>query len=149
MPDRSRAGTGHLAALMHRALQRGDAAALAALRAECARRPAADQEAYRREWLRQCSLRRRAGPALRPHKTTRGEAGGGAAGRTPPTARPTTACKAPPPPKAQRLGLPTATLAAVVGHERPMTTLRHYTAPTKAEVAEAASRVSDRIAGRG
>ncbi len=59
MPDYSRVGAGHLAALMHRALERGDAAALAALRAECARRPAADQEACRREWVRQCALRRR------------------------------------------------------------------------------------------
>ncbi len=41
MPDYSRVGAGHLAALMHRALKRGDAAGLAALRAECARRPAA------------------------------------------------------------------------------------------------------------
>ena len=49
MADYSRVGAGHLAALMHRALERGDAAALAALRAECARRPAADQEACRRE----------------------------------------------------------------------------------------------------
>jgi hypothetical protein len=48
-----------LATLMHRALERRDAAALAALRAECARRPAADQEACRREWIRQCALRRR------------------------------------------------------------------------------------------
>ncbi len=38
MPDYSRVGAGHLATLMHRALRRGDAAALAALRAECARR---------------------------------------------------------------------------------------------------------------
>ncbi len=59
MPDYSRAGAGHLAALIHRALERGDAAALAALRAECARRPAADREACRREWVRQCALRRR------------------------------------------------------------------------------------------
>ena len=58
MPDYSRVGAGHLAALMHRALERGDAAALAALRAECARRPAADQEACRREWIRQCPGRR-------------------------------------------------------------------------------------------
>ena len=58
MPDYSRVGAGHLATLMHRALRRGDAAALAALRAECTRRTAADQEACRREWLRQCSPRR-------------------------------------------------------------------------------------------
>jgi hypothetical protein len=38
---------------------------------------------------------------------------------------------------------------AAVGHESPLTTLRHYTAPTRAEVAEAASRVSDWIASRG
>ena len=60
MPDYSRVGAGHLAALMHRALERGDAAALAALRAECTRWPAADQEACRREWIRQCALRREA-----------------------------------------------------------------------------------------
>jgi hypothetical protein len=59
MPGHSRVGAGHLAALIHRALERGDAAALAALRAECARRPAADQEACRREWVRQGALRRR------------------------------------------------------------------------------------------
>ncbi len=58
MPDYSRVGAGHLASLMHRAMRRGDAAALAALRAECTRRTAADQEACRREWLRQCSPRR-------------------------------------------------------------------------------------------
>ena len=49
-----------MAALMHRALERGNTAALAALRAECVRRPAADQEACRREWIRQCSPRREA-----------------------------------------------------------------------------------------
>ena len=65
MPHYARVGAGHLAALMHRALERGDAAALAALRAECARRPAADQEACRREWLRRCSLHRRGGPGVR------------------------------------------------------------------------------------
>jgi hypothetical protein len=54
MPDYSRVGAGHLAALMHRALKRGDAAVLTALRGECARRPMADQEACRREWIRQC-----------------------------------------------------------------------------------------------
>ena len=59
MPKYSRVGAGHLAALMHRALERGDAAVLAALHAEWARRPAADQEACRREWIRQCALRRR------------------------------------------------------------------------------------------
>ncbi len=65
MPHYARVGAGHLAALMHRALERGDAAVLAALRAECARRPAADQEACRREWIRRCALRRRGDPALR------------------------------------------------------------------------------------
>ena len=59
MPDHSRVGAGHLAALIHRALERGDVAALAILRAECARRPAADREACRREWVRQCALHRR------------------------------------------------------------------------------------------
>ncbi len=59
MPDYSRVGAGHLAALMHRALERGNVAALTALHAECARRPVADQEACRREWIRQCALRRR------------------------------------------------------------------------------------------
>ena len=59
MPDYSRVGAGHLAALMHRAMERGNAVALAVLRAECARRAAADQEACRREWIRQCALRRR------------------------------------------------------------------------------------------
>ena len=51
--------------------------------------------------------------------------------------------------QAQRLGIPIATVAAVVGHESPLTTLRHYTAPTRAEVAEAAARVSEWIACRG
>ena len=64
MPNYSRAGAAHLAALMHRALERGDVAALTALRAECARRPAADQEACRREWIRQ-STRCRSGPNAR------------------------------------------------------------------------------------
>ena len=64
MPDYARVGAGHLAALMHKALERGDAAALAALRAELARRPAADQEACRREWIRRCSLRRCGGPGV-------------------------------------------------------------------------------------
>src|SRR5215217_6937322 len=57
MPDYSRVGAGHLAALMHRAMGRGDTVALAVLRVECARRPAADQEACRREWI-QCARRR-------------------------------------------------------------------------------------------
>ena len=65
MPHYARVGAGHLAALMHRALERGDVAALAALRAELARRPAVDQEACRREWIRRCSLRRRGGPGVR------------------------------------------------------------------------------------
>ncbi len=60
MPDYARVGAGHLAALMHRALERGDAAALAALRAELARRTAAEQEVCRREWIRQCAARRKA-----------------------------------------------------------------------------------------
>ncbi len=30
--------------------------------------------------------------------------------------------------QAQRFGIPIATVAAVVGHESPLTTLRHYTA---------------------
>ena len=59
MPDYSRVGAGHLATLMHRALKRGDTTKLAALRAECARRPAADQDACRREWIRQCPGPRR------------------------------------------------------------------------------------------
>jgi hypothetical protein len=58
MPDYARAGAGHLAALMHRALEQGDAVALVALRAELARRAAAEQEACRREWIRQCPSRR-------------------------------------------------------------------------------------------
>ena len=32
---------------------------------------------------------------------------------------------------AQRLGVPIATVVAVVGHESPLTTLWHYTAPTR------------------
>jgi hypothetical protein len=59
MPDFSRVGAGHLATLMHSALERGDAATLAVLRAECARRMAADQEMCRREWIRQCPVRRK------------------------------------------------------------------------------------------
>ena len=59
MPDYSRVGAGHLATLMHRALKRGDTTKLAALRAECARRPAVDQDACRREWIRQCPAPRR------------------------------------------------------------------------------------------
>jgi integrase len=47
--------------------------------------------------------------------------------------------------QAQRLGLPLATVAAMVGHESPMTTLRHYTAPTSGEVAEAAQRMTSWI----
>ena len=77
MPDNSRVEAGHLAALMHRALERGDAAAFAALHTECVRRPSADQEACRREWIRQCSLRRRGGPALRwPARSAAAPAGG-------------------------------------------------------------------------
>lgn len=44
--------------------------------------------------------------------------------------------------QAQRLGLPLATVAAMVGHESPMTTLRHYTAPTPWEIAEAAGKMA-------
>ena len=59
MPDFSRVGAGHLATLMHSALERGDAATLAVLRAECDRRTAAEQEMCRREWIRQCPVRRK------------------------------------------------------------------------------------------
>jgi integrase len=45
--------------------------------------------------------------------------------------------------QAQRLGLPIATVAAMVGHESPMTTLKLYTAPTSWEVAEGAQRVTE------
>ena len=51
--------------------------------------------------------------------------------------------------QARRLGIPIATVAAGVGHESPPTTLRHYTASTRAEIAEAAARVSEWIASRG
>jgi integrase len=51
--------------------------------------------------------------------------------------------------QAQRLGIPVATVAAMVGHESPLTTLKHYTAPTLNEVAEDARRVSGWIASRG
>lgn len=65
MPDYSRAGAGHLATLMHRALERDNEAALAALRAEFTRRSWAEQEMWRREWIRQSEgrqkVRRRAG----------------------------------------------------------------------------------------
>ena len=67
MPDFSRVGAGHLARLMHSALEREDGATLAALRAECARRAAAEQDACRREWIRQCpgrEARRRAGKSV-------------------------------------------------------------------------------------
>lgn len=47
--------------------------------------------------------------------------------------------------QAQRLGLPLATIAAMVGHESPMTTLRHYTAPTSGEIAEAAQKMTSWI----
>lgn len=47
--------------------------------------------------------------------------------------------------QAQRLGVPLATVAAIVGHESPLTTLRHYTAPSRREVAEGAQRVADWI----
>ena len=67
MPAFSRVGAGHLATLMHSALEREDAATLTALRAELARRAAAEQEACRREWIRQCPVRktrRRAGKSV-------------------------------------------------------------------------------------
>ncbi|WP_145134677.1 integrase family protein [Roseomonas gilardii] len=47
--------------------------------------------------------------------------------------------------QAQRLGVPLATVAALVGHESPMTTLRSYTAPTRMEVAESAQRMAEWI----
>jgi integrase len=47
--------------------------------------------------------------------------------------------------QAQRLGVPIATVAAMVGHENIITTLRHYTAPTPTEVAEGAKRVTSWI----
>ncbi len=82
MPDYSRVGAGHLAALMHRALKRGDAAGLAALRAECARRPAADQEACRREWIRQCPAPSRwSGGPLTGQGPPEGQQGGWNGGR--------------------------------------------------------------------
>ena len=76
MPDYSWVGAGHLAALMHRALKRGDAAALAALRAECARRTVADQEACRREWIRQCSRQGLTGGLPEPLRPLRGALSG-------------------------------------------------------------------------
>ena len=36
--------------------------------------------------------------------------------------------------QAQRLGVPLATVTAMVGSESPLTTLRHYSAPTRGEV---------------
>ena len=59
MADYARKGAGHLAALMHSALKRGDSAALAGLHAEHARRNATEQEMCRREWVRQCKIRKR------------------------------------------------------------------------------------------
>ncbi len=50
--------------------------------------------------------------------------------------------------QAQRMGIPVATVAAMVGHESPMTTLRHYSAPTQSEVAQNAERLADWIASR-
>lgn len=67
MPDYARVGAGHLATLMHSALDRSDAATLAVLRAEYARRTATEQERCRREWIRQCPVRktrRRAGKSV-------------------------------------------------------------------------------------
>lgn len=51
--------------------------------------------------------------------------------------------------QAQRMGVPLATVAAMVGHESPMTTLRHYTTPTKGEVAEWAGKVAGWIGAAG
>lgn len=50
--------------------------------------------------------------------------------------------------QAQRMGIPVGTVAAMVGHESPLTTLRHYTAPTASEVDETAHRVADWISSR-
>jgi integrase len=50
--------------------------------------------------------------------------------------------------QAQRMGVPVATVAAMVGHESPLTTLRHYTAPTHSEVSQNAERVADWITSR-
>jgi integrase len=50
--------------------------------------------------------------------------------------------------QAQRMGVPVATVAAMVGHESPLTTLRHYTAPTQSEVSRNAERVAGWIAAR-
>jgi integrase len=47
--------------------------------------------------------------------------------------------------QAQRLGLPLATVAAMVGHENPLTTLRHYTAPTSWEILDASQRITSWI----
>jgi uncharacterized cupin superfamily protein len=49
-----------LARLAHDAAERGNAASLGAIRAEIARRPAAEREACRREWIRQARGRERA-----------------------------------------------------------------------------------------
>jgi integrase len=52
--------------------------------------------------------------------------------------------------QAQRLGVPVATVAAMVGHESPQTTLRHYTTPTQAEVGQSARLIATWIsAGSG
>lgn len=50
--------------------------------------------------------------------------------------------------QAQRMGIPLATVAAMVGHESPLTTLRHYTAPTLSEISQNAGRVAEWIAAR-
>jgi integrase len=50
--------------------------------------------------------------------------------------------------QAQRMGVPVATVAVMVGHESPLTTLRHYTAPTQSEVSHNAQRVAGWIAMR-
>lgn len=44
--------------------------------------------------------------------------------------------------QAQRMGIPVGTVAAMVGHESPLTTLRHYTAPTPSEVNQTAQRLA-------
>lgn len=51
--------------------------------------------------------------------------------------------------QAQRMGVPVATVAAMVGHESPLTTLRHYTAPTHSEISDNAQRVAGWITSRG
>jgi integrase len=50
--------------------------------------------------------------------------------------------------QAQRLGVPVATVAAMVGHENVITTLKHYTAPTHSELHQAAGKVATWILQR-